>query len=125
MAHIKGLNAHDRPPEAVRDAFKKYSKISLSEVDHDPGILDLQRVDPESLPETISVSQYMSSQDLRLAFDDFIRGGHAPSKEHAPLAENIPVFTHNAVSGQHRLISVSMQLDSSRTKTLSDARQAS
>ncbi|KAJ5168764.1 uncharacterized protein N7482_004358 [Penicillium canariense] len=99
MAQIRGLNAHDRPPEAVRQCYKKYTKLPLSDIDNDPGILDLQRIDPDQLPESITISQYMSSQNLRLAFDDFIRGGHASDQEHAPLAENIPVFTHNAVSG--------------------------
>lgn len=99
MAQIKGLDAHDRPPEAVRQCYKKYSKISLSDVDSDSGILDLQRVDPDDVPGSLTLSQYVSSQELRLAFDDFIRGGHASKKEDASLAENIPVFTHNAVSG--------------------------
>jgi hypothetical protein len=106
MAQIKGLNAHDRPPEAVRLCFKKYSKLPLSEIDNEPGILDLQRVDPDDLPPSLAVSQYMSSQELRLAFDDFIRGGHISGQDHAPLAENMPVYTHNAVSGQPRLASV-------------------
>ncbi|KAJ5173157.1 Oxoglutarate/iron-dependent dioxygenase [Penicillium capsulatum] len=99
MAQIQGLDARDLPPDVVRSAYKKYGKISPAEIDHDPDILDLQRIDPDSLPEELAVSQYMSSQDLRLAFDDFIRGGHAFNKEHAPLAEDVPVFTHNAVSG--------------------------
>lgn len=103
MAQIKGLNAHDRPPEAVRQCFKKYSKIHLADVDHDPKVLDLQRVDPDGLPSSLKLSQYMSSQELRLAFDDFVRGNHATDREYAPLAENIPVFTHSAISGQHRL----------------------
>lgn len=105
MAQIKGFNAHDRPPEAVRQCYKKYARSSLSDIDNDPAILDIQRLDPDQLPASITVSQYMSSQDLRLAFDDFLLGVHALDKEHAPLAENIPVFTHNAVSGQHRLVS--------------------
>ncbi|KAJ5669603.1 hypothetical protein N7462_010673 [Penicillium macrosclerotiorum] len=99
MAQIKGLNAHERPPDTVRQCYKKYSKIALSEIDHDPDILDLQRIDADQLPDGISLAQYMSSQDLRLAFDDFIRGSHPFDKEDAPLAENIPVFTHNSVSG--------------------------
>lgn len=102
MAQIKGLNAHDRPPEAVRQCFKKYSKIQLSDVDHDPDILDLRQVDPDCLPASITLSQYMSSQKLRVAFDDFIRGSHAISMGDAPFGENIPVFTHNSISGQLR-----------------------
>ncbi|KAJ5612580.1 hypothetical protein N7510_005774 [Penicillium lagena] len=99
MAQIKGLNAHDRPPEAIRQRYKHYSKISLNEIDHDPGILDLQRVDPDQLPDELTLSQYMSSQDVRLAFDDYVQGRHELTKEHAPLAENIPVFAHRSVSG--------------------------
>lgn len=104
MASIKGLNAHDRPSEAVRQCFKKYSKIQLSEIDHDSAILDLQRVDPAyNLPASLTFSHYISSQELRLAFDDFIRGMHSPFLEEAPLMEDIPVFAHNGITGQHRL----------------------
>lgn len=99
MAQIKGFSAYDRPPDPVRLCYKKYSKIALSEVDNDPGILDLQRIDPDQLPDGVTIPQYMSSQDLRLAFDDFICANHAATEEHAPLTENIPVFAHKSISG--------------------------
>jgi hypothetical protein len=99
MAQIKGLSAYDRPPEPVRLCYKKYSKIALSEVDNDPGILDLQRIDPDQLPDGVTIEQYMSSQDLRLAFDDFFRGDHTTTEEDAPLTEDIPVFAHKSISG--------------------------
>ena len=107
MAQIKGIDAHDRPPEVIRQCYKKYSKLPLSEVDNDPDIIDLQKVDPDlQLPSGLAISQYMSSQDLRLAFDTFINGTNSTNstqsvKEDAPLAENIPVYTHHAISGQH------------------------
>lgn len=104
MAQIKGLNAHDKPSEAVRQCFKKYSKAQPPEIDHDSAILDLQRMDPAiSLPANLSLSHYISSQELRLAFDDFIRGRHSPLLKEAPMMEDIPVFKHNGTSGQHRL----------------------
>lgn len=99
MAQIQGLSAYDRPPDPVRLCYKKYSKIALSEVDNDPGILDLQRIDPDQLPSGVTIAQSMSSQDLRLAFDDFVRGSHAAREEDAPLAEDIPVFAHKLISG--------------------------
>ncbi|KAJ5129616.1 uncharacterized protein N7515_005655 [Penicillium bovifimosum] len=99
MAQIKGLSAYDRPPDPVRLCYKKYSKIALSEIDNDPRILDLQRIDPDQLPRGVTIAQHMSSQDLRLAFDDFVCGGHAVIQEHAPLTENIPVFAHESISG--------------------------
>jgi hypothetical protein len=107
MAQIKGIDAHDRPPDIIRQCYKKYSRLPLSEVDNDPGIIDLQKVDPESqsqFPADLTLSQYMSSQDLRLALDAFIQGNHSGQSvqgdTHAPLAENVPVYTHNAISGQ-------------------------
>lgn len=103
MAQIKGFDAHDRPPEAVRQCFKKYSRIQLSDIDRDPDVLDLRQVDPDCLPASIRLSHYMSSQELRMAFDDFIRGKHASNMRDAPLGENIPVFTHKKISGQLRL----------------------
>lgn len=109
MAQIKGIDAHDRPPDIIRQCYKKYTRLPLSEVDNDPGIIDLQKVDPESesqsqFPAGLTLSQYMSSQDLRLAFDAFIQGDHSGQSvqcdTHAPLAENVPVYTHDAISGQ-------------------------
>ncbi|KAJ5387749.1 Oxoglutarate/iron-dependent dioxygenase [Penicillium cosmopolitanum] len=108
MAQIKGIDAHDRPPDIIRQCYKKYTRLPLSEVDNDPGIIDLQKVDPESesqsqFPAGLTLSQYMSSQDLRLAFDAFIQGDHSGQSvqcdTHAPLAENVPVYTHDAISG--------------------------
>jgi hypothetical protein len=99
MAQIKGLGAQDLPPGPIRDCYKKYSAID--EVDNDSCIIDLQRLDPDQLPRGVTIAQHLSSQELRLAFDDFIRGGHAPAEEDAPMTENIPVYSHNLISGQH------------------------
>ncbi|KAJ5796277.1 uncharacterized protein N7518_004817 [Penicillium psychrosexuale] len=99
MAQIKGLSAYDRPPDPVRLCYKKYTKIALSEVDNDPGILDLQRIDSDQLPDGVTIAQYMCSQDLRLAFDDFIRGSHAETEEDTSLTEDIPVYAHKLISG--------------------------
>lgn len=99
MAQIKGSSASDLPPNPVRICYKKYSKLSLSEVDHDMGILDLQRLDRDQLPTGVTVAKSISSQDLRLAFDDYIRGSHPLAEEHAPLSEDIPVYAHNSISG--------------------------
>lgn len=117
MAQIKGFNALDRPPDVFHQWYKKYSKVSLTEIENDPGVLDLWRLDPDRLPQGLTLSQYISSQDLRLAFDDFIRGGHAPEKETAPMTENIPVFSHDAIPGQHRVALDPLNLTSAGTRT--------
>lgn len=102
MAQIKGLSAHDRPPDAIRQRYKKYQKAPLAEINQDSTLLDLQALDPECLPEGIRLAQWRSSMDLRVAFDQFIQGNRdVQSQQGGPLLENIPVFTHRSVSGQH------------------------
>ncbi|KAJ5316811.1 hypothetical protein N7508_001319 [Penicillium antarcticum] len=97
MAQIKGLSAQDLPPGPIRDCYNKYSAID--KVDNDLGVIDLQQLDPDQLPRGVIIAQHLSSQELRLAFDDFIQGCHALAEEDAPMTENIPVYSHNSISG--------------------------
>lgn len=102
MAQIKGLNAHDRPPDAIRQRYKKYQKAPLAEINEDSSLLDLQALDVECLPEEITLAQWRSSKDFRVAFDRFVQGREdVQSQQGGPLLENTPVFTHRSVSGQH------------------------
>jgi hypothetical protein len=102
MAGIKGLSAHDRPPDNIRNIYKKYQRIKVSEVDNDPGIIDLARLDPDDLPASIEISGSMSNKDLRLAFEEFVTEQNAPEAEMEPgrLIEDVPIFNHGRVSGQ-------------------------
>ena len=104
MATIKGLNAHDRPPEKVRDVYKKYLKIKLAEVDHDEDIVDLEKLDVDNLPSPFAISGFLDSKDLRLAFDEFVGGSGNSSSEGnnhgGVLIEDIPILTHEKVSGK-------------------------
>ncbi|KAB8206737.1 hypothetical protein BDV34DRAFT_212121 [Aspergillus parasiticus] len=59
MAHIKELNAHERPPEAVRHRYKEIQKATLSDIDSDHKIIDLQALNPDKLPSDISLAQWM------------------------------------------------------------------
>lgn len=101
MAQIRGLNAHDRPPEIIRQQYKKYVKMPLSEVELDPGIIDPRALDPDFLPGEISLVGTMSSKDLRLAFDQFIKGTttDAAHSGKGRLVEDLPIFSHKAVPG--------------------------
>lgn len=102
MAEIKGLNAHDRPPEKVRDVFKKYQRYQASEVGSDPDIIDLEKLDPDDPPESIALSGWMSSKDLRRVFHEFVKGEDASSVEQSSSGgcfEDIPIFTHRKVTG--------------------------
>lgn len=110
MATIKGLNAHDRPPERVREVYKKYLKIKLPEIDNDEDIVDLEKLDVDNLPSPFAISGFLDSKDLRLAFNEFMgRTGNSLSegdRHGGVLIEDIPIFTHRKVSGKLALYSV-------------------
>lgn len=93
MPHIKELNAHERPPEAIRQRYKSLQKATLSEINTDETIIDLKALNPNDLPDNISLSHWVSSDDLRPVFEQFA-GEHEDS-----LPETIPVYTHKSVSG--------------------------
>ena len=102
MAQIKGLSAYDRPPNYIRQRYKMYQKAPLAEINEDSTVLDLQALDPDCLPDEISLAQWRSSEDFRLSFDQFVQGSDKAwqQRHRGPLIENIPVFTHRSVSGQ-------------------------
>ncbi|KAE8372770.1 hypothetical protein BDV26DRAFT_273450 [Aspergillus bertholletiae] len=96
MAHIKELNAHERPPEAVRHRYKEIQKATLSDIDSDHKIIDLQALNPDKLPSDISLAQWMPGEHVQPAFQKLV---HAYGIGQDTLVKNIPVYTHQSVSG--------------------------
>jgi hypothetical protein len=103
MATIKNLNAHDRPPEKVRATYKKYQHVRLSEIDQDPDVIDLEKLDQDDLPDPFIILESLSSEGLREAFDEFMGKGHLSHETHGTgLIEDVPVIAHKRVSGKLR-----------------------
>ncbi|RAK73075.1 oxidoreductase, 2OG-Fe(II) oxygenase family [Aspergillus fijiensis CBS 313.89] len=98
MAQIKDLNAHERPPEAVKQRYKQYQKSTLTDINSDGSILDLQALDADRLPEDVSVTHWISGKDLRPVFDEFL-GTSKDGAEGSLNAKDIPVFSHRSVTG--------------------------
>lgn len=96
MARITNLNAHEAPPESVRLRYKQYQKTSLSEIDADAGIVDLQSLDSDDLPSCMTLVRMISTEDLQPAIDKFATASGRTEE----LQRSIPVFTHKSVTGQ-------------------------
>ncbi|KAI9370469.1 hypothetical protein BJX61DRAFT_90103 [Aspergillus egyptiacus] len=96
MARITSFNAHEAPPDAVRQRYKQYQKASLSDIDSDQSIIDLQALDPDHLPSNVMLSRWIATGDIQPAFDKFVNA-HVRSKE--PPERSIPVYTHKSVTG--------------------------
>ena len=98
QTQIKSLNPHERPPDIIRQIYKSYQKLSLSEIDSDKNIVDPQSLELDNLPSGIRHSQWMQGSDLQLAFNNFTNVDSCfDQNSHG----SIPVFTHQSVSGQH------------------------
>ncbi|KAL4973835.1 hypothetical protein BDW66DRAFT_168312 [Aspergillus desertorum] len=95
MARITSLNAHEAPPDAVRLRYKQYLRASLSEVEADPGIIDLQSLKPDTLPEGLALVRKISIEDIQRAFNRFVN----TSQTEVSCQRSIPVFTHRSVTG--------------------------
>ncbi|RAL16319.1 oxidoreductase, 2OG-Fe(II) oxygenase family [Aspergillus homomorphus CBS 101889] len=97
MAQIKDLNAHERPPEAVKQRYKQYQKSTLTDINSDSSILDVQALDANRLPEDVSLTHWISGKDLQPVFDEFL--GTSKEAEGLMNAKDIPVFSHRSVTG--------------------------
>lgn len=93
---MEGLDAHERPPEAIRQRYKEYQKLSLSDIDSHPDIIDLQRVPENGLPGGgIYQEGTLSGDTLKTVFADFMEDN---CNENAH-SQDVPIYAHPAVSG--------------------------
>lgn len=92
-----GLNAHERPPEPLRQLYKRLRSIKPSQIDSSPLVLDLQQLDDEWLPDGLHLERRLRPESLGAAFDRFI--GSASWRQSA--LEGTSIYTHEAVPGEH------------------------
>ena len=104
MVDIEALDAHERPPESIRKAFKIYRKLQLFEIDSDARILDLQRLDADALPDGLYLDGWLSGESLSPILDTFMNrsGSQLAGQHESTMDKNIPIYMHHAVPGQRR-----------------------
>lgn len=69
---LRGLDAHEKPPEGLRLLFKKLQKSSSSSLEKDPEILDLtsHQIDNDSRIRTVAS---LKVQNIRPVFHQFVK----------------------------------------------------
>ena len=91
------LNAHERPPERIRQIFKRYQKAPLAE-----GHLDANVVQTSSPWEEMSESScrefLADSRDQRVACEEFVHLG--VSSHVVQEAQTLRVFEIASIPGQ-------------------------
>lgn len=103
MEGMEGLDAHEKAPEVMRQRYKKYQKISLSDIDSHLDVIDLQRVGENGLPEGgLLQDGSICAAVLNEAFADLLPDGSGESSSRSQdfSLQDVPIFAHLAVSGQ-------------------------
>ncbi|WEW58102.1 hypothetical protein PRK78_003569 [Emydomyces testavorans] len=66
------LNPHERAPAAVRELYNECRRLSLSQIDSHPHILDVQGLENRHLPDGITLEHCIPQAVLKSAFDQFM-----------------------------------------------------
>ena len=96
-----GLNAHERPPEPLRQLYKKLRSIKPPEIESNPLVFDLRQLDAKGLPPGLCLEGELSRETLDASFDGFL--GSSSWRQQSGPEKNVPIYTHEAVPGRQSL----------------------
>lgn len=94
---MEHLDAHQRPPNSIRDVYKKYQKLKPKDLNQDMDILDLPDSLNTSAKDKIRVVKEWSGRDLTAAFRAF---SGQDGQMYADLPSRIPVYEHADMPGK-------------------------
>ncbi|ORY00176.1 oxidoreductase [Clohesyomyces aquaticus] len=97
MTHMEKLDPHERPPDSVRNVYKKYQKMKPKDLDQDP---ELIAINPGStVPHADGISLVAELDPARL---HQVLHAFSPSTSDGVFADSpVPVFEHDDMPGLH------------------------
>ena len=95
---MHALDPHERPPEHIRNVYKKYQRMKSQDLDEDPAMLDVERRLSSDLDRKLRVVQEWDRERLTATFSQF--GGGQGNPEHAPYTSKLPVYEHDDMPGR-------------------------
>ncbi|OCK86643.1 uncharacterized protein K441DRAFT_691598 [Cenococcum geophilum 1.58] len=103
MASSQHLDPHEKPPDHIRNVYKKYQKMKLRDLDKDPDIIDFKRGLLEEQKRHIKVIKEYNPEELTAAFRAF-EGIQEPTNSQGGLIDPpILVYEHSHMPGLHIL----------------------
>lgn len=94
---MHALDPHERPPEHIRNVYKKYQKMKSHQLDTDNAILDLERDHPD-LDRRLRVVEEWDPERLTATFSRF--SGDQANMESTPQPSKVPVYEHQDMPGR-------------------------
>ncbi|KAJ4407884.1 hypothetical protein N0V91_003549 [Didymella pomorum] len=92
------MDPHQRPPDSVKDVYKKYQKIKPKDLDQALDIVDLPDSIHTSAKDKVRIVGEWSGHDLTVAFRAF---SGQDGQTYADLPLRIPVYEHADMPGLH------------------------
>lgn len=94
------LDPHERPPDGIRNVYKKYQKMKLDALNHDQDIIDLSGEDAvgTATNSKIHLVKEYSAKDLDPVFRNF--AGQDVNLEDMGIPASVPVFEHSDMPGR-------------------------
>ena len=91
------MDPHQRPPDSIKDVYKKYQKMKSKGLDQDPDIVDLPTSLHTSAKDKVRIVEEWSGNDLTAAFRAF---SGQDEQTYAELPARIPVYEHADMPGR-------------------------
>lgn len=101
---MQALDPHQRPPDSVRDVYKKYQRMKPKDLDGDLGIVHLERdLHRHGLSQAqrskVSIVGQLESARLTAAFRSFASGA-SDSVDYESLDSPVPIYEHGDMPGK-------------------------
>ncbi|KAF1829657.1 hypothetical protein BDW02DRAFT_509420 [Decorospora gaudefroyi] len=96
---MEHLDPHQRPPDSIRNVYKKYQKKKWKELGQDEDIVDLTNPKSASSNNKVHVVNEYTAEELATTFRAF--AGKDDDLEHVDLPTSILVYEHEDLPGLH------------------------
>ena len=91
------LDPHERPPDGIRNVYKKYQKMGLEQLNQDTEIIDMSSQETASLNNKVRVVKQHEAEQLTATFRAF--AGQDMVALDPDLPSSMPVYEHEDMPG--------------------------
>ena len=92
---MESLNPHQRPPDGIRNTYKRYQKMKLRDLSQEAEILKFDEVPIEHMGK-LEIIKELDSKHLINVFEKFAGSKLMSRSSILPL----PVYEHNSIPGK-------------------------
>ncbi|KAL6710133.1 hypothetical protein ACN47E_009924 [Coniothyrium glycines] len=99
---MDGLDPHERPPDSIRNIYKKYQKLKSKALDEDENIVDFEHETQALNGSKVRIVKHLESTHLQACFQKF---AGEPFQDFGPR-KNMAVYEHADMPGLHMIPSL-------------------